>query len=392
MDSNPLERERGITILAKNTSIRWNGTKINIVDTPGHADFGGEVERILRMVDGVLLVVDAFDGPMPQTRFVLRKALALGRTPIVVINKIDRPGADPLRVHDEVLDLFIELEARRRSSTRRSCTRRPRRHRDDGPGSARPDLAPLFETIVEHVPAPPSDADGPVPDADLDDRSLDRILGRLGIGRIERGPGARRRSGGAAPAASPDGDRRNSRAEAGHEAVRLRGTRSHRGATRRRRARSSRWRASRASRSGSTFTDVEHPERLAGIAVEEPTISVDFIVNNSPFAGKEGKFVTSRQLRERLVQGARAQRRAAGRRHRLDRHVDRVRPRRAASRHPDGDDAARRLRVSGVASARDHARGSERRAARAVRGAGDRRARGIPRRRDREARAAPRRR
>src|SRR5213596_4345088 len=111
MDSNPLERERGITILAKNTSVRWHGTKINIVDTPGHADFGGEVERILRMVDGVLLVVDAFDGPMPQTRFVLRKALALQRTPIVVINKIDRPGSDPLRVHDEVLDLFIELEA-----------------------------------------------------------------------------------------------------------------------------------------------------------------------------------------------------------------------------------------------------------------------------------------
>ncbi|HEX7596430.1 MAG TPA: GTP-binding protein, partial [Gemmatimonadaceae bacterium] len=111
MDSNPLERERGITILAKNTSIRWKGTKINIVDTPGHADFGGEVERILRMVDGVLLVVDAFDGPMPQTRFVLRKALALHRTPIVVINKIDRPGSDPMRVHDEVLDLLIELEA-----------------------------------------------------------------------------------------------------------------------------------------------------------------------------------------------------------------------------------------------------------------------------------------
>src|SRR5688500_6445253 len=124
MDSNPLERERGITILAKNTSIRWKGTKINVVDTPGHSDFGGEVERILRMVDGVLLVVDAFDGPMPQTRFVLRKALALHRTPIVVINKIDRPGADPMRVHDEVLDLFIELEATRPSWTRRWFTLR----------------------------------------------------------------------------------------------------------------------------------------------------------------------------------------------------------------------------------------------------------------------------
>ena len=111
MDSNPLEKERGITILAKNTSVHWGDTKLNIVDTPGHSDFGGEVERILRMVDGVLLVVDAFDGPMPQTRFVLRKALALHRTPIVVINKIDRPGSDPMRVHDEVLDLFIELEA-----------------------------------------------------------------------------------------------------------------------------------------------------------------------------------------------------------------------------------------------------------------------------------------
>src|SRR5918993_5336008 len=111
MDSNPLERERGITILAKNTAVHWRGAQINIVDTPGHADFGGEVERILRMVDGVLLVVDAFDGPMPQTRFVLTKALALGRTPIVVINKIDRPGADPLRVHDEVLELLMELEA-----------------------------------------------------------------------------------------------------------------------------------------------------------------------------------------------------------------------------------------------------------------------------------------
>ncbi len=140
MDSNPLERERGITILAKNTSVRWHGVKINIVDTPGHADFGGEVERILRMVDGVLLVVDAFDGPMPQTRFVLRKALALGRTPIVVINKIDRPGADPHRVHHEVLGLFLELEANdeqldapvvyaSRAPGRRHDGRRQARHR-----------------------------------------------------------------------------------------------------------------------------------------------------------------------------------------------------------------------------------------------------------------------
>src|SRR5216110_1306841 len=187
MDSNPLERERGITILAKNTAVRWHGTKINIVDTPGHADFGGEVERILRMVDGVLLVVDAAEGPMPQTRFVLRKALALGRVPIVVINKIDRAGADPMRVHDEVLDLFIELEADEAQL--------------DAPvvyASARDgvavmdleqplvDLAPLFEAIVRHVPAPPSDDESPF---QMLISTIDHspYLGRLGIGRIERG-------------------------------------------------------------------------------------------------------------------------------------------------------------------------------------------------------------
>src|SRR5213075_3356201 len=162
MDSNPLERERGITILAKNTSIRWKGTKINIVDTPGHADFGGEVERILRMVDGVLLVVDAFDGPMPQTRFVLRKALALSRTPIVVINKIDRPGADPLRVHDEVLNLFIELEADEAQLDAPVVYASAR----DGTSTldldvAPVDLTPLFDSIVAKVPSPPQDAESP---------------------------------------------------------------------------------------------------------------------------------------------------------------------------------------------------------------------------------------
>src|SRR5215216_2969663 len=161
MDSNPLERERGITILAKNTSVRWRGTKINIVDTPGHADFGGEVERILRMVDGVLLVVDAFDGPMPQTRFVLRKALELGRTPIVVINKIDRPGADPMRVHDEVLDLFIELEADEAQLDAPVVYASAREGVATMDMDVEPkDLSPLFKAIVKHVPAPPSDAEG----------------------------------------------------------------------------------------------------------------------------------------------------------------------------------------------------------------------------------------
>src|SRR3982751_3088908 len=161
MDSNELERERGITILAKAASVHWKDTRINIVDTPGHADFGGEVERILRMVDGVLLVVDAFDGPMPQTRFVLRKALALGRTPIIVINKIDRPGADPLRVHDEVLDLFIELEADE------AQLEAPVVYASGRDGVATmdldvtpTDLTPLFDAIVAHVPPPPHDFAG----------------------------------------------------------------------------------------------------------------------------------------------------------------------------------------------------------------------------------------
>src|SRR5438552_7613340 len=162
MDSGDLERERGITILAKNTSVHWKATKINIVDTPGHADFGGEVERILRMVDGVLLVVDAFDGPMPQTRFVLRKALALGRVPIVVINKIDRPGADPMRVHDEVLDLFIELEA---DEAQLDAPVEYASAREGVPtmdlARTPVDLAPLFDAIIQHVPPPPHDATCP---------------------------------------------------------------------------------------------------------------------------------------------------------------------------------------------------------------------------------------
>ncbi|MGQ0538207.1 MAG: GTP-binding protein, partial [Gemmatimonadaceae bacterium] len=182
MDSNPLERERGITILAKNTAVTWRDTKINIVDTPGHADFGGEVERILRMVDGVLLVVDAFDGPMPQTRFVLRKALELDRTPIVVINKIDRAGADPARAHDEVLDLLIELDADPSvldapfiyASAREGTATKDL-------GVAPRDLTPLFEAIVEHVPPPPHDLDGPF---QMLISTIDHspYLGRLAIG------------------------------------------------------------------------------------------------------------------------------------------------------------------------------------------------------------------
>jgi GTP-binding protein len=300
MDSNPLERERGITILAKNTAVHWQGTKINIVDTPGHADFGGEVERILRMVDGVLILVDAADGPMPQTRFVTRKALALGLRPIVAINKIDRADAEPLRVHDEVLGLFIDLEATHEqldapflyTSSRAGTATTELDH----PGT---DLRPLFQAILDHVPPPKGDPEGPF---QMLVSTLDHstFLGRIAIGRIERG---RVRVGdqvallplGEPGLVSDEAVERNKvtklftfdglhrvdveEASAG-DIVALSGFET--------------------IEIGKTFTAVEQPERLAGIAVEEPTISVDFIVNNSPFAGRDGKFVTSRQLRDRL--------------------------------------------------------------------------------------------
>jgi GTP-binding protein len=295
MDSNPLERERGITILAKNTSIRWKEAKINVIDTPGHADFGGEVERILRMVDGVLLVVDAFDGPMPQTRFVLRKALALGRTPIIVINKIDRPGADPVRVQDEVLDLFIELEANEDQLDA------PVIYASAKQGVATTDLAitpvdlsPLFDSIIANVPPPPSDASG-AGQMLVSTIDFSPYLGRLAIGRVERGtlklgqavvrlpldlqiPNEQAR---VSKLYAFEGlERREVDEAAAGEIVALAGFAG--------------------VDIGDTLCDLTAPERLEGIAVEEPTISVDILVNNSPFAGKEGKFVTSRQLRERL--------------------------------------------------------------------------------------------
>ena len=295
MDSNPLERERGITILAKNTAVSWRGTKINIVDTPGHADFGGEVERILRMVDGVLLVVDAFDGPMPQTRFVLRKALSLGRTPIVVINKIDRPGADPMRVHDEVLDLFIELEADEAQLDAPVVYASAREGVATKDLDVTPvDLAPLFDTIIESVPPAPSDAAAPFQML-VSTIDFSPYLGRLGIGRIERGtvkvgdqvlllpmdPNQRNEQARVTKLYVYDGlERTEVQSAPAGEIVSLAGLEG--------------------VEIGLTVTDVEHPERLEGIAVEEPTISVDFLVNNSPFAGKEGKYVTSRQLRDRL--------------------------------------------------------------------------------------------
>lgn len=187
MDSGDLERERGITILSKNTAVKYGGAKINIVDTPGHADFGGEVERVLMMVDGVLLLVDAFEGCMPQTRFVLKKALGLGKKPLVVLNKIDRPGARPAEVVDEVLDLFIELGASEDQldfpvaycSAREGCA-------SLDPSVPGTDMKPLFEMILNQVPAPEGDLDGPT-QVLFSNIDYDEYVGRIGIGRVERG-------------------------------------------------------------------------------------------------------------------------------------------------------------------------------------------------------------
>jgi len=302
MDSNPLERERGITILSKNTSIRWRDHKINIVDTPGHADFGGEVERILRMVDGVLLLVDAFEGPMPQTRFVTRKALALGLQPIVVINKIDRPDAEPHRVHDEVLELFMELDANDAQLDAPFLYASGREgYASVDPAAREGDLTPLFEAVLERVPAPPSrDAEPFQMLVSTIDHSP--YLGRLAIGRIERG---RVKVGDPILLLDPVTD-------AGAEMDATEGTR---GKVAKLYAFEGLGRAEVEQAGageivalaglegvdiGATVVDPEHPEPLLGITVEEPTVSVDFVVNNSPFAGREGKYVTSRQLRDRL--------------------------------------------------------------------------------------------
>src|SRR6478672_2561820 len=271
MDSNPLERERGITILAKNTSIRWHGTKINIIDTPGHSDFGGEVERTLRM------------------------ALELGRTPIVVINKIDRPGADPMRVHDEVLDLFIELEADEAQLDAAVVYASAREGTATMDMDVTPvDLKPLFQAIVDHVPPPPTDSQGAFQML-ISTIDYSPYLGRLGIGRIERGhvnvgqqvtllpldPSMKVDQAKVTRLFGYEGlERVELETASAGEIVALAGLEN--------------------VEIGLTVTDLENPERLEGISVEEPTISVDFLVNNSPFAGKEGKFVTSRQIRERL--------------------------------------------------------------------------------------------
>ncbi len=293
MDSGDLERERGITIMSKNTAVKYGDTKINIVDTPGHADFGGEVERILLMVDGVLLLVDAFEGCMPQTRFVLKKALGLGKRPVVVINKIDRPGARPLEVIDELLDLFIELGADDDQLEFPVVYASGR----DGYASLDPevregDMRPLFEAILEHVPAPQGDLNGPLQllfsNIDYDD-----YTGRIGVGRVERGE---LHAGQMITLCKRDGTTQNARIGKLYQFEGL-------------------GRAECASAAlgdlvavtgiadlniGETACDPEHVEPLPFVHIDEPTISMIFMVNNSPFAGREGKYVTSRNIRDRL--------------------------------------------------------------------------------------------
>ncbi|MBQ1707154.1 MAG: translational GTPase TypA [Clostridia bacterium] len=293
MDSNDLERERGITILSKNTSVRYGDTKINIIDTPGHADFGGEVERILLMVDGVLLLVDAFEGCMPQTRFVLKKALGLKKKVVVVINKIDRPGARPAEVVDEVIDLFIELGADEDqiefpvvyASARDGYASYDERDREG-------DMRPIFESILKEVPAPKGDVDAPL-QVLFSSLDYDDYVGRMGIGRIERGT-----------------IRQNEplvlcKADGSEEKVKVSKLYVYEGLARKEVKEAGAGEIICVSgisdiNIGETACDPEHIEPMEFIKIDEPTISMNFIVNDSPFAGREGKYVTSRNIRDRL--------------------------------------------------------------------------------------------
>lgn len=292
MDSNDQERERGITILAKNTAVMHNGTKINILDTPGHADFGGEVERVLRMVDGVLLLVDAYEGPMPQTKYVLRKALEQHLKPIVVINKIDRPDQRVSEVVDEVLDLFIELNANDEQlefpvvlcSARNGIAKLSMDEESDN-------LEPLFKVILDTMPAPDVDLEAPLQML-VNTLDYDDYVGRIVVGRIVRGTihngenitlinEESNRKAKIGRLYSYQGLKRIEVQEAGAgDIVALIGLPD--------------------ASIGETIADSETPERLEGINIDEPTLSMVFSINNSPFAGREGTFVTSRHLRDRL--------------------------------------------------------------------------------------------
>ena len=295
MDSSDLERERGITILAKNTSVKWNGYLINIVDTPGHADFGGEVERVLSMVDSVLLLVDAVEGPMPQTRFVTEKAFAQGLVPVVVINKIDRDGARPDWVVNQTFDLFDRLGATdEQLDFPIIYASALNGYASEDPDVREGNMDPLFETIVKHVPHPDVDLDGPL-QLQVSSLDYDTYVGVLGIGRISRGtlntnapisivaPDATSRRGRVLELFGFDGlkRRRVESATAGDIVV---------------------FSGIEKLNISDTICDRDHEEALPALSVDEPTVNMTFQVNKSPFAGQDGKYLTSRQIRERLEQ------------------------------------------------------------------------------------------
>lgn len=294
MDSNALEKERGITILAKNTAVKYGDYKINIIDTPGHADFGGEVERVLKMVDGVLLLVDAFEGVMPQTRFVLRKALALDLKPIVVVNKIDRPGARPNEVVDEVINLFFDLAASDEQlgfPVIYASGKQGTASKDlNTPGT---DMTPVFETIIKYIGAPKVHPDKPMQML-VSSIDYDNYVGRIAIGRVESGSISQGQN---VAVCRKNGDIQQTKigklytyqglkkfeiekAEAG-DIIAVMGIPD--------------------INIGETIADSAHPEAIPFVDIDEPTLSMTFSVNNGPFAGREGQFVTSRHLKDRLM-------------------------------------------------------------------------------------------
>jgi len=296
MDSNDLERERGITILAKNTAITYKDYLINIVDTPGHADFGGEVERIMKMVDGVLLVVDAYEGCMPQTKFVLRKALEHNLTPIVVVNKIDRPAARPTEVIDEVLDLFIELGANDEQlefPVVYASALNGTSSMDNDPAKQDDNMMAIYDTIVSHIPHPTENVEEPLQFL-VTLMDYNEYLGRIAIGRVNRGV---IRQGQSVTVIMRDGKSKTARIEklfgfqglkrieteeaGAGDIVAIAGIKD--------------------INIGETIADPNNPEALPVLKIDEPTLQMTFLVNNSPFAGREGKWVTSRKLRERLL-------------------------------------------------------------------------------------------
>ena len=296
MDSNALEKERGITILAKNTAVDYKGIRVNIMDTPGHADFGGEVERIMKMVDGVVLVVDAYEGTMPQTRFVLKKALEQHITPIVVVNKIDKPSARPEFVVDEVLELFIELGAdddQLDFPVIYASALNGTSSLSDDPADQEPTMAPIFDTIVEKIPAPVDNSDEPL-QFQVSLLDYNDYVGRIGIGRVFRGT---IKVGDQVALLKLDGSVKKFRvtklfgffglkrleideAKAG-DLIAVSGMED--------------------IFVGETVTPVDHQDALPILHIDEPTLQMTFLVNNSPFAGREGKYVTARKIEERLM-------------------------------------------------------------------------------------------